>query len=756
MAKCPAHDDQRASLSVRVGDSGRVLVHCHAGCKVTDVLAAIGLSLADLTPAIETSPNGNGKASSIVAAYDYRDEQGRLLYQVVRFDPKDFRQRVPKEGGGWTWKLGSVQRVPYRLPELLAADASEAVFVPEGEKDCDRLAGLGLVTTTNAGGAGKWRSEYSEFLRGRDVVLLADNDETGEKHVQHVAESLHGMAKIVKVLRLPNLPAKGDASDWLNAGGTCAELLRLAGDAPSWTPKNSVVSGIVSPVTDAKRRDTLMPWRPFPLDALPHPICTYIKESACAIGCDPSFVALPLLACSAAAIGNTRRIRLKAGWDEPCVLWTAIVGDSGTHKTPALSAATHRLQKRQQEALARHEEALEQYQRDKLAYDADLADWKKKKPGARGEPPEAPKEPIAPRWIVSDVTLEALAERLLHAPRGLLVERDELAGWITSFDQYKGGKGGDCSQWLTLYNAKPLIVDRKAGPRKTTSVPIASVSITGGFQPETLRRALGREHWENGLAARLLLAMPPKTPRRWSEVSVSESTQSELDRVFEALFNLAFGGDGTGSPIPVCLPLMPAAKRLWQEFYNRHGGELAGMTGNEAALWSKLEGTAPRLALILHLVRVAAGDISAGDAVDEMSLAAAVILADWFGYEGRRVYAVLAESDEQGERRKLTEIIRAKGGKITERDLTRTSRKYQPADVANFALEGLVRDGWGHWEDLPTTAAGGRPTRCFVLTLGVDVANTPMIPAVDQGFGSVTGDSDPQDDPPVGADEVEI
>jgi putative DNA primase/helicase len=168
-------------------------------------------------------PMGN-----IVAVYDYADEQGALLFQVVRREPKDFRQRRPDGDNNWTWKLGQVRRVLYRLPELLTADPSALVFVCEGEKDCDRLAALGLVATTNSGGAEKWRDEYSESLRGRRVVIVPDNDQPGERHAAQVAASLRGIAASVRILRLPSLPAKGDVSDWLAAGGTAKELLRLA------------------------------------------------------------------------------------------------------------------------------------------------------------------------------------------------------------------------------------------------------------------------------------------------------------------------------------------------------------------------------------------------------------------------------------------------------------------------------------------------------------------------------------------------
>ncbi len=221
-ARCPAHDDKHNSLSVSDGTDGRLLLHCHAGCEFEAILAAIP----------QTNGNGNGSnARHEVAAYDYRDQSGSLLYQAVRFEPKDFRVRRPDGNGGFLWNLNGGPRVLYRLPEVLTAKPNQTILILEGEKDCDRVASLGLVATTNVAGAGKWRDDYSEALRGRKVCILPDNDEPGRKHAQQVAASLLGIAESVKVIDLPGLPEKGDVSNWLDAGGTVSELRKLVNNA---------------------------------------------------------------------------------------------------------------------------------------------------------------------------------------------------------------------------------------------------------------------------------------------------------------------------------------------------------------------------------------------------------------------------------------------------------------------------------------------------------------------------------------------
>ena len=152
MALCPAHEDKNPSLSISE-ENRTILLKCHAGCATKDVLGAMGMTFEDLR-----------QGPRIVATYDYCDEAGALLFQVVRYDPKNFKQRKPDGHDGWIWNLNGVRKVPYRLPELLL---SENVLIVEGEKDVIKAQEFGLTATCNPGGAGKWKDEYSECLHGK-------------------------------------------------------------------------------------------------------------------------------------------------------------------------------------------------------------------------------------------------------------------------------------------------------------------------------------------------------------------------------------------------------------------------------------------------------------------------------------------------------------------------------------------------------------------------------------------------------------
>lgn len=249
-ALCPAHDDQNQSLSIKVGDTGNLLCKCHAcGATIESIARAMGLELKEFFPPEErASRNGsrmNGQQQQsrpkIIATYDYTDERGEVLYQAVRFEPKDFRQRKPDGRGGWVWSLEGVRRVLYRLPEVLGS-GDRLVFVVEGERDVASLSKLGFIATTNSGGAGKWKpgtpegESYAAALKGRHVVIIPDDDTPGYEHARLVAETIRNTAASVRVLKLFDAGQKQDVSDWLDYGHTADELKQLIKDCAPVSP----------------------------------------------------------------------------------------------------------------------------------------------------------------------------------------------------------------------------------------------------------------------------------------------------------------------------------------------------------------------------------------------------------------------------------------------------------------------------------------------------------------------------------------
>jgi len=235
-ARCPAHDDRKPSLSVTVGKAQPVVFNCQAGCATEDILAAIGLTWADVckprdedTGREEWTPFGPA-----TAVYDYVDEQGRLLFQVLRTRDKQFPCRVPDPTAkhGYRWKLGDVRRVLYRLPKVIeAVRDGKPIWIVEGEKDVHALEARGQVATCNPGGAGKFRPEYAEALRDATVIVVADKDGPGQQHARQVAAILDGVAAR---LRIVEAAVGKDAADHLAAGRTVEEFVQ------TWTSDEPV------------------------------------------------------------------------------------------------------------------------------------------------------------------------------------------------------------------------------------------------------------------------------------------------------------------------------------------------------------------------------------------------------------------------------------------------------------------------------------------------------------------------------------
>ena len=225
---CPVHTDSDPSLSIACGTTQPVVLDCKAGCAPEDILAKLGLTWADLCTPRDEQQKSSGEwtpRGEAVAVYDYADEDGNLLFQVLRTADKQFSQRVPDASRktGWRWSLGDTRRVLYRLRKIIeAVPAGEVIYVCEGEKDVHALETAGCTATCNPGGAGKWRPEYTEFFRDAIVRVIADTDKPGRAHARQVAASVEDIAAAVEIAEA----ATGkDAADHLAAGKAPSEFV---------------------------------------------------------------------------------------------------------------------------------------------------------------------------------------------------------------------------------------------------------------------------------------------------------------------------------------------------------------------------------------------------------------------------------------------------------------------------------------------------------------------------------------------------
>jgi hypothetical protein len=522
----------------------------------------------------------------------------------------------------------------------------------------------------------------------------------------------------------------------LEHGGDCRAAVKAAAEAlglASGTHKTlAAVNG--TPSKHGRNRgfvDVDNLWRPFPTDALPEILRDLVRQGARSLCCDEAFIALPSIVVCGAAIGMARVLSLKDDWRALPTLWGAVVADSGSSKSPSLKMVLGPVWDLESSELDLHSERMQDYERDLLVHKKAMSQWEKEK-GSSSLPPSKPEPPVCNRFVIGDATVEALAPLLSSNPKGLLNARDELSSWLGAFGRYNDSKAAkEASDWIELYNAGTIIVDRKHGDRRTIHVRNAVTSIIGGIQPSVLHRAIGTEHRENGLLARFLLVAPPRVPKKWNDTSVSPMVKGQFRNLIGALKELQLSEDEHGNGVPVCVKLTDEAHSLFQEHYNRHAQEQADATGDWAAALSKLEENPGRLALILHMVRLASRETNS-ELVDAESMQNALTLYRWFKGETARVYAMLDETDEQADTRRLVEWIARHGGNVTPRDVQAGCRWLRAPGEAEAALDALVKCGAARWQFSDSTPQGGRPTAKLVL-LGVSVNETPKTLAIPMG-----------------------
>lgn len=772
-ARCPAHDDGQASLSIGEGRDGRVLLKCHAGCDHKKIVAALRLEERDLfdadaTPSVATkkaaTPKADQKAGRAYASpeaaqkayertlgdpghvYEYRDASGQHVGSVLRWDRPDGKVIRPLSLHADGWRLEQMPEPrPLYLLDVVAGSPGSALCVAEGEKCVNALSlSLGVLATTSSGGSNAASKSDWSPLAGREVVILPDNDDAGRQYAADVAAILHELdpPAIVRVVELDGLEPGGDVADLYEACRGEDELKalrqkieRLAEETEPLQPKAATASTTPATPKAASTSSPVEVYRPFPVDALPEPLASFTAETASAIDCDPAYVGLPLLTAAGAAIGTTRRLQLKHNYAAPPILWTVIVGESGTSKSPALRSVLEHVKGRERRLREEHAAERRDYDLAIETYEKERSAWRNDKK-ATTDPPERPVEPASRRALVTETTVEALAVKLADNPRGLLLARDELSGWLNGLDRYankSGGGGSDEAFYLSCYNAESHAVDRRTGDRREIYVAQAALWVCGSIQPTILARALGRERRESGLLARLLLVAPPPRPAKWSEAEVSFFVRQSCHDVLDRLYELEPDADDEGRPESRLVRLNTDAKRAYVAWHDRHADEAVELSTDDLkAAWSKLRETVARVALVFHEVRLAAGDAVEADYVDAETMDRAIRYVEWQKHELRHCYALLAESEidraiRQADDR-LAAYVVGQGGSVAVRDVIAGCRWIEDADAAERALQRLVDAGRGHWTTRPTTGKGGRPTRLFVLDVAAASAQPTQLP----------------------------
>jgi hypothetical protein len=423
-----------------------------------------------------------------------------------------------------------------------------------------------------------------------------------------------------------------------------------------------------------------LPRIPFPVDCLPVTLARWATDTQRCINLkDPSMPAIAALAVISSVIGSSCRIEIKPGYTEPAALNTAIVLDTGGAKSPVIEAATKYLETLQSEK-------IKQWRREVYESEQELAEWQSTPKNQRGSKPMAP--PPAERFIIKDITVEAVAGILENNKLGVLLNRDELNGFFAGMDAYRQKATTDLQSWMEIYEGRGLTVDRKT--TGTVYIDKPSVSIIGGIQRPILKQTVQKraEFFTSGYGSRFLYVMPEKEPIVWNlnspDVGIVAAYENLIERI---LINreCTLEKDDTGinafaTVKPFVFTLSDNARRVLFKFQERYARQAPYENAANAAAMNKAGRIAARICLTLHCVRSieTKGYLLGLDVVSEQTAKNAVAIADWFIHESERVIAMLAGGRVVGD---LTEEQKA---------VMKVLEKWEPATEGDLKEHGRV------------------------------------------------------------------
>ena len=455
VAICPSHNDKSPSLTASC-NSEKILVKCQAGCSFDAVVSVLGMEQSQFF-----APKEKLLSKKIVARYRYEDKEGNHAFDVVRFEPKNFRPQRP-DG---KWSLEGVERVPYRLPQMLEAiQVGKGIVLVEGEKDVEAATNIGLVATTFAGGAGKWHKEYSKWFQEAKVICLPDNDDAGRKGMHIIATEIVKVAKSVRWLELPDLPEKGDLSDWLNIPDNDKKVFEiLVTNAPQWDPNYLHITladpelgerlNILNSVDEIwlepqEITPELLPVDKFNSELLPIPLREWLLDISHRMQVPLDFPSGACVVVMSSIIGTRLSIcpKKKDHWQVVPNLWGGLIQKPSQLKSPPVKEVLRPMKELETEAFKKFDE-------DNLNYEKEFRVFEMKKRVCEDRMKSAlkknkdtdfsvaendleklesnpPKEPKLRRYQTQDTTIEKLQDMLSENPQGIFIFRDELNGFL--------------------------------------------------------------------------------------------------------------------------------------------------------------------------------------------------------------------------------------------------------------------------------------------------------------------------------------
>jgi hypothetical protein len=581
-------------------------------------------SLASSSPPALRTTTGVRTHGKIVATYDYIDERGDLIFQVVRFDPKDFRQRRParpdddpaKSHRGWVWEVRGARQVLYQLPDLInAVAAGRHIFIVEGEKDADNLRTLGFAATTNPGGVGKWRQDFCDFLKEANVVIAADNDDPGRTHGERIAASLNGIAKRIRILDIgalwPDCPPKGDVSDWIASGGDepkeiAIKLREMVGQLSDWNPAEEVRDEPSSGAEREKASAAIGPSNnPGPDNANVFKEQTWpVLDGAAFHGVtgdvvntiaphsetDKVALLIQFLVAAGNVIGRTAYYQVEAD-QHHSRLFAVLVGAS---------------------AKARKGTSLGHIKRAIRVVDQTWSEDRIKGGLSSGEGLINEVRDAVTKWDSKAQTTETVDPGVTD--KRLMVVEPEFAGALAAAERH----GNTLSQLVRrAWDGDKLSTLTRNSPLTATG---AHISLIGHITDDELRARLNRTEMANGFANRFLFAMV----RRSKELPFGGGlTDSEILHMGEQLRGAVEKGRMIGR-----VSMTDSAREIWASVYSDLSAGKPGLLG---AITARAEAQTVRLALTYAL-------LDGVDAIDEPHITAALALWEYCEQSAKYIF----------------------------------------------------------------------------------------------------------------------
>jgi hypothetical protein len=667
-----------------------------------------------------------------------RDTAGRIGALKLRTDDN-------KPGGKYLWfsggrgpSCGSPAHVP------LGVTASGLVRVTEGPIKADIAFLKSGLPTIAVAGVSCWAPAIP-LLRdlGAEAVRLAfDADVLVKPSVAHQLRALAGAlaAQGFQVQLERWSPEAGKGIDDLLAGGGSTEVLEgeeaaaaiqalaraepgAAGGPPDgesavMTPGQPDIIALpalreADPVQEVfaavpERLSAPCPGA-FPLEVLPALVAAFAMHLAASIGCPVDYVALALLVVAAAAIGNTRTLYLGGNWFESARIYGGIIGHPGAAKTPAQGAAVRPVYRLQQLLDLAYERIMLRYEEQQAEYEAAVKargrsrgksheqDYADDEAGAR---PEKPVKPRPVRLITVDATVEALAPILKQNPRGLLMHRDELSGWVRTMNMYRGGKGGDRQFYLSAWSGQDVVVDRKSEGTRSIFISHPFLCILGSIQPDMLAELADARGRQDGFIDRILFAYPDTSAGQpWPDRPIPRKVIGSWSKVLRRLYRMKMKVKDDGTLGPKVLRPTPEADERFKAWWAIHLAEMRGRSFDRELLggpYNKLRAHLPRLALVIHCLRQVCDETDSPH-VDAESARRAATLADYFKAQCNKVHGRLRLAKEDRQAEAVLGWIRRNGGQCTARDLYRNEvAGIKKATEARKMLKDLEDRGLGH------------------------------------------------------------